>query len=151
MGRPCHLAGARGYCLSRVATLSRLARLSPYYFCRAFKQSLGVTPHRYHAQRRIERAKPNSSVTEIGLALGFSETSSFTSDAFRRITGLTPSAYRQVLQCVAMEGLLRAVAEQFVIALAFYGDGLPHLSHKYSRSLNQLRTARTCFFGARRP
>jgi AraC-like DNA-binding protein len=84
-----------------LATLAQLVRLSPYYFCRAFKQSFGLPPHRYHGSRRIERAKsllakPASSVTEIGLTLGFSETSSF-SAAFRRATGLTPTAYRRSL------------------------------------------------------
>jgi AraC family transcriptional regulator len=84
-----------------LATLAGLVRLSPYYFCRAFKQSFGVPPHRYHTSRRIEHAKaplakPNPSVTEIGLALGFSETSSFTA-AFRKATGLTPTAYHRSL------------------------------------------------------
>ncbi len=84
-----------------LATLARLVRLSPYYFCRAFKQSFGLPPHRYHNERRIELAKsllakPMSSVTETGLALGFSETSSFTA-AFRKATGLTPTTYRRSL------------------------------------------------------
>jgi AraC family transcriptional regulator len=35
-------------------------------------------------------------VTEVGLAVGFSETSSFTA-AFRKTTGLTPTAYRRGL------------------------------------------------------
>lgn len=84
-----------------LATLAQLVRLSPYHFCRAFKQSFGLPPHRYHNNRRIELAKtllakPTPSVTEIGLALGFSETSSFTA-AFRKITGLTPTAYHRSL------------------------------------------------------
>jgi AraC family transcriptional regulator len=82
-------------------TLAGLARLSPYHFSRAFKQSFGVPPHRYHIQRRIERAKSllaksAMSVTEVGVATGFSETSSFTS-TFRRLTGITPSAYSRQL------------------------------------------------------
>jgi AraC family transcriptional regulator len=82
-----------------LATLAQLARLSPYHFCRAFKQSFGVPPHRYHTSRRIERAKtllakPAHSVTEIGLTVGFCETSSF-SAAFRRETMRTPSSYRR--------------------------------------------------------
>ena len=40
-----------------LATLAQLTQLSPYHFCRAFKQSFGAPPHRYHATRRIERAK----------------------------------------------------------------------------------------------
>jgi AraC family transcriptional regulator len=82
-----------------LATLARLVRLSEYHFSRAFKQSFGMPPHRYHMYRRIERAKTllerhALSVTEIGLRLGFNETSSFTT-TFRKMTGLTPSRYHR--------------------------------------------------------
>src|SRR5712672_4329331 len=40
-----------------LATMAELARLSPYHFCRSFKGSFGIPPHRYHALRRVERAK----------------------------------------------------------------------------------------------
>jgi AraC family transcriptional regulator len=84
-----------------LATLARFVRLSAYHFCRAFKQSFGMPPHRYHNARRIEHAKtllaqPTCSVTEIALKVGFSETSSFTA-AFRKTTGSTPTAYRRSL------------------------------------------------------
>lgn len=84
-----------------LATLAEVARLSPFHFSRAFKQSFGAPPHRYLIGRRIERAKEllaveDRSVTEIGLAVGFAETSSFTS-AFRKHTGTTPSVYRRGL------------------------------------------------------
>jgi AraC-like DNA-binding protein len=54
-----------------------------------------------HIQRRIERAKTllgrsAMSVTEVGVAMGFAETSAFTS-TFRRLTGITPSAYSRQL------------------------------------------------------
>jgi len=89
-----------------LATLARLVRLSPYHFSRAFKQSFGMPPHRYHTHRRIERAKillgrHAFSITDIGLSVGFHETSSFTT-AFRKIAGLTPSRYhRSVVQLPA--------------------------------------------------
>jgi AraC family transcriptional regulator len=84
-----------------LATLAELARLSPYHFCRSFKRSFGVPPHRYHASRRIERAKQlladrELSVTAIALDIGFSDTSTFTA-AFHRLTGQTPSCYRRNL------------------------------------------------------
>jgi AraC family transcriptional regulator len=85
-----------------LAELAQLVRLSVYHFCRAFKKSFGVPPHRYHNVRRIQRAKlllaePGCSVTEIGLTVGFSETSSFTA-AFRRMTGSTPTGYRRSVE-----------------------------------------------------
>jgi len=85
-----------------LATLADVARLSPYHFVRAFKQSFGLPPHRYVSSMRIQQAKslladPAMSVTQIGLGLGFSETSSFTT-TFRKHTGLTPTAYRRGLE-----------------------------------------------------
>ncbi len=84
-----------------LAALAQLVGLSTYYFCRAFKQSFGVPPHRYHMEQRVERAKEllaqrTSSVTHIGMTLGFSQTSSF-SAAFHKATGLTPTNYQRSL------------------------------------------------------
>jgi AraC family transcriptional regulator len=84
-----------------LATLAELARLSPYHFCRAFKRSFGMPPHRYHAHRRIELAKQllanrEMPVTAIALEIGFSDTSTFTA-AFHRLTGQTPTCYRRNL------------------------------------------------------
>jgi AraC family transcriptional regulator len=79
--------------------LAAVAQLSHYHFARAFKQSFGIPPHQYHMSRRIERAKailegPARTVTEVGVMLGFSETSSFTA-SFRRSVGVTPTNYRR--------------------------------------------------------
>jgi AraC family transcriptional regulator len=82
-----------------LAVLAELADLSLYHFARAFTQSFGVPPHRYHMARRMDRARnllqrSALSVTQIGIQIGFRETSSFTR-AFRRFAGLTPSEYRR--------------------------------------------------------
>lgn len=82
-----------------LASLAALVDYSPFHFARAFKRSFGLPPHRYHVNRRIERAKellavPGNSVTAVGLAVGFAETSSF-SAAFRKLTGRAPSDYRR--------------------------------------------------------
>ena len=88
-----------------VGRLAELVRLSRYHFCRAFRRSFGVSPHRYHSLRRLERAKallesPALSVTEIALDVGFRESSSF-STAFRKLFGRTPSDYRRSLSRTA--------------------------------------------------
>jgi AraC family transcriptional regulator len=82
-----------------LATLAELVNLSLFHFARAFRQSFGVPPHRYHSARRMDRARsllqrPALTVTQIGVQTGFRETSSFTR-AFRRFTGVTPSEYRR--------------------------------------------------------
>jgi len=82
-----------------LSSLAEVAGLSPFHFSRAFKQSFGVPPHRYLTTRRIEHAKTllasrEPSVTQIGMAVGFRETSSFTT-AFRKHTGMTPTDYRR--------------------------------------------------------
>ena len=83
----------------RLNALAQVVDLSPYHFARAFKQSFGLPPHRYHLGRRIELAKtllaePTRSITEVALAVGFAETSSF-SAAFRKVTGISPRDYRR--------------------------------------------------------
>src|SRR5271156_5506137 len=82
-----------------LAALARLVGLSACYFCRAFRQSFGVPPQRYQLMQRIERAKRllakhAASVTDVSLTVGYNDTSAFCT-AFRRVTGLTPSAYRR--------------------------------------------------------
>jgi AraC family transcriptional regulator len=82
-----------------IDTLAQLVHLSPYHFCRVFKQSLGMPPHRYQIYRRIEHAKVlledrAASMTEIGLAVGFSSANAFAT-AFRNATGTAPTDYRR--------------------------------------------------------
>jgi AraC family transcriptional regulator len=82
-----------------LATLAELANLSLYHFARAFKLSFGVPPHRYHMARRMDRARnllqgSALSVTQIGIQIGFRDTSSFTR-AYRKFAGVAPSQYRR--------------------------------------------------------
>jgi AraC family transcriptional regulator len=84
-----------------LAALADLVGLSACYFCRAFRQSFAMPPQRYQLSRRIERAKTllakhTASVTDVSYAVGYNDTSAFCT-AFRRLTGLTPSAYRRNL------------------------------------------------------
>ena len=82
-------------------TLERISQalsMSPYHFAHLFKQSVGLTPHRYVIQRRMERAtsllrETELSITQIAHQVGYANHSHF-SVAFRRFTGQTPRRYR---------------------------------------------------------
>lgn len=90
--------------LCEVPSLTELARhlqLHPTSVCRAFKQSMGVTPHRYLLSHRVRRAKEmmrnhNLTLTEIAIDCGFSSSSQF-SLVFKRIVGIPPREYRRSL------------------------------------------------------
>src|SRR3954463_7160150 len=81
-----------------VELLAGLANLSVCYFVRAFKQSMGVTPHDYLIRQRVERTKQLLSSTdmplsEIALVAGFADQSHF-SRRFRQHVGMSPRDYR---------------------------------------------------------
>src|SRR2546426_7169256 len=83
----------------RLAELSGLVHMSPCHFARLFKQSTGVSPHRFLVQRRIEQARAllaahTLPIAEIARSVGFRTPSHFTT-TFRRVTGITPSGYRR--------------------------------------------------------
>lgn len=74
--------------------------LSATYFARAFKRSVGTTPHGWLQNRRIETAKlfladRNESLAEIALHSGFADQSHFTR-TFGRLVGMTPGAWRRL-------------------------------------------------------
>jgi AraC family transcriptional regulator len=84
-----------------LADLAGIACLSPYHFSRSFKQALGVSPHHYVTQQRIDRAKTLMRRTGEPLAfiaqeVGFTDQSHLTS-VFRRATGMTPGRFRAAL------------------------------------------------------
>jgi AraC-like DNA-binding protein len=87
-----------------VAALARHAHVSPGHFIRRFREAFGETPHQYVLSRRVERAQEllrntDLSVTEVCLEVGFQSLGSFSS-AFRRVTGVTPTAYRAAADAV---------------------------------------------------
>ncbi|MGL5061961.1 MAG: helix-turn-helix domain-containing protein [Microcoleus sp.] len=88
--------------LDRPFTLAQLAGvlgMSVYYFCRQFKQSMGVPPHQYVTRRRIEKAKnllwhTQLPISDIALQVGFETPNAF-SRLFRQLTGTTPKDFRK--------------------------------------------------------
>lgn len=76
--------------------------MSATTFSRRFKNSIGQPPYQYVLRTRVERARlqlsrPDLSVSDLALSLGFYDQSQF-SNAFRRIIGLSPREYRRRLQ-----------------------------------------------------
>jgi len=85
-----------------VADLANVACLSIFHFTRVFAATMGMPPHRYVSQRRLESAKAmiaagHASLAEIAHSCLFSSQSSFTR-AFGRATGMTPAEYRLTLR-----------------------------------------------------
>jgi AraC-like DNA-binding protein len=81
-----------------VEAVARLAGVSSPHLHELFRHQVGATPHQWLIQRRIREARERlvrttDSVKETAHACGFSDASSFT-HAFRKSTGLTPSAFR---------------------------------------------------------
>mgnify|MGYP006266316637 CR=1 FL=1 len=82
----------------KLAALAQLLAMSPFHFGRMFKQSMGVSPHQYVIQQRVERAKQllkrtQQPIIEVALECGFNSHSHL-SKQFRQLTGLTPKAFR---------------------------------------------------------
>jgi AraC family transcriptional regulator len=81
-----------------LADIAGAVELSPYHFARAFKQATGLTPHQFLIKARIERAKSLLAETELPIVevshrAGFKNQSHFTT-IFRKLTAMTPKAYR---------------------------------------------------------
>jgi AraC family transcriptional regulator len=82
-----------------IGELAGLARLSNNYFARAFKTSLGCTPHSYVIERRIEQAKrilleTDTPLSQVALDCGMADQAHL-SRLFRRLVGETPSVWRR--------------------------------------------------------
>jgi AraC family transcriptional regulator len=82
-----------------LADVAQECRLSVSHFSRAFRRSMGVAPHNWLLNRRVELAKDlmrdrDSSLSEIALRCGFADQSHFTR-VFSRRAGVSPGAWRR--------------------------------------------------------
>jgi len=82
-----------------IAELSRECGISASYFARAFRATLGMTPHQWITRRRIERAKSLmaqtiDSLAEIAVMCGFVDQSHL-GRHFLRLEGVSPAQWRR--------------------------------------------------------
>ena len=77
--------------------LSEVSGLSTYYLNRVFSKSIGIPPHKYLMNLRLNKAqellKLKNSVTEVGYMVGFFDQSHFTRN-FKSFLGITPKQYQ---------------------------------------------------------
>ncbi|MEL7088861.1 MAG: AraC family transcriptional regulator [Planctomycetota bacterium] len=90
LGEPWTLGDMASFCF-----------LSPFYFCRQFKEMTGITPYQYLIKLRVARAvqmfdQPQGdqprAVAEVAYACGFSDQAHLNRH-FKRIVGTTPGRY----------------------------------------------------------
>ncbi|GLK48272.1 hypothetical protein GCM10017620_12450 [Brevundimonas intermedia] len=82
-----------------LSDLAEIACVSVFHFGRVFQQTLGVTPHAYLSERRLDAARQKlaygrDSLAQIAQACRFSSQANFTR-AFTRAAGMSPGRYRQ--------------------------------------------------------
>jgi AraC family transcriptional regulator len=80
--------------------IAEAVHLSPFHVARLFKQALGVSPHQYLIQVRVNSARSllvagsgERSLAEVAAAVGFADQSHLTRH-FKRILGMTPKQLR---------------------------------------------------------
>ncbi len=77
--------------------LTRQANMSPYALIRAFRAKVGLPPHAFLNQIRIDRARHflrrGDSLAEAAFSTGFVDQSHFTRH-FKKLVGVTPGHYR---------------------------------------------------------
>ena len=84
-------------CIDENITLDLLAsnsNLSKYHFIRVFKKELGLTPHSFIINERLNRANKliqnGKTISEASLLVGFNDQSHFTRN-FKKYFGYTPA------------------------------------------------------------
>lgn len=80
--------------------MAKVAGMSLFHFAHSFRAYFGISPYKYLQQLRLEKSmkilvKENWSIERISDELGYSSVSNFGS-FFKKHTGLSPNAYRQL-------------------------------------------------------
>ena len=86
-----------------LATVANHFNYTPNYFCRNFKQTIGLTFWEYYTLYRLEKAvqfmaeHPSATMSAIAAAAGFKNVRSF-NESFKRFHQCTPSQHRKTLR-----------------------------------------------------
>ena len=102
---PAAISKAKQYIMEKLDEPLKLddvaahVRVSPFYFCKLFKSTTGMTFTEFVNRQRIERAKrrlldPAERITEIAYEIGYQSLSQF-NRSFLRIVGESPTQFRK--------------------------------------------------------
>lgn len=83
----------------RLGKLAAVAEMSVFHFARTFRAEMGVSPHRYVNEQRLDKAKAllrmnARSISEIAAETGFSDAGQL-SRVFRKRFGLSPGEWKR--------------------------------------------------------
>lgn len=84
---------------SSIADIAEACGLSRSYFIKAFRQTVGTTPHRWLLEQRVQKAQellrvPGRSITDVALLCGFADQAHMTR-VFTSLVGVSPGAWRR--------------------------------------------------------
>ncbi|MBE6956643.1 MAG: AraC family transcriptional regulator [Ruminococcaceae bacterium] len=85
-----------------LSTVAAHFNYTPNYFCRIFKQTIGLTFWEYYTLYRLEKAvqfmseHPKANISTVAAAAGFKNVRSF-NESFKRFYRCTPSQHRKTL------------------------------------------------------
>lgn len=85
-----------------LATIAEHFNYTPNYFCRNFKQTIGLTFWAYYTLYRLEKAvqfmseHPKANISTVAAAAGFKNLRSF-NESFKRFHHCTPSQHRKTI------------------------------------------------------
>jgi AraC family transcriptional regulator len=99
LGRVLEYVAANSHLDLRLDDLAQVAEMSQFHFARLFRRSMGVAPHRYLMDQRLQKAKAllrldTRTVTEVATEIGFANAGHF-ARAFKRHLGVSPTEWRR--------------------------------------------------------
>lgn len=102
--------------------VAKYTNISKHHLARLFKNVVGITPYRYYQEIKVEKIKLALENVDLSINEAFStcaaDYGSF-AHSFKRITGLTPSAYRKTLSVSTTSKQKIPSAPPFLAASAY--------------------------------